>query len=186
MEREEGPPLKLRKHGPLNNRWTCVPANDDAIAEYALTFYPRDSTGLLLQRSGQYNKRHVELHWGPADTGKTISVLNKYRNATMCDLEFFNHTYTPFYTQFDWYDGAPVVLLDNFSGEIPIETLIQLLDGYPMRIPIQCGYMTWNPETVVITSEYHYTGWYHLPMSDPRIESLGRRFCESNKYVVSP
>lgn len=61
---------------------------------------------------------------------------------------------------FDGYLGQECILLDDFYGWYKYHTLLQLLDGYPMLLPIKGGFTHKNWSKVYITSNQHPDLWY--------------------------
>jgi len=76
---------------------------------------------------------------------------------------------------FDGYDGQNEILMDDFYGSwMRYHTLLQLLDGYRMLLPIKGGFVNKNWHTVVITSNRSVEQWY----GRPEISALTRRITE--------
>lgn len=61
---------------------------------------------------------------------------------------------------FDGYHGQEVIIIDNFTGWIPIKQLLQLLDEKTWYIPTSCGIIAPNYKYVFITSRYSWDKWY--------------------------
>lgn len=62
---------------------------------------------------------------------------------------------------FDGYIGQDTVLFDDFDGSWFKRTyLLQLLDRYPMQVPIKGGFVNWKPRTIFITSNDPISCWY--------------------------
>lgn len=54
---------------------------------------------------------------------------------------------------FDGYAGERCVVLDDYRGECKSESfLLRLLDIYPLQVPIKGGFVPFNPDLIVITS----------------------------------
>lgn len=75
------------------------------------------------------------------------------------------------WTDRQWYNGYEyhkVALLDDLrSGDMKYTTLLQILDRYPIRVPIKGDYRHWCPETVIITSDRSPLSFEHGD-EDPR------------------
>ncbi len=116
----------------------------------------------------------VELHVGPTGTGKT-----RY-----CKDSFPLHWQLPLRQGttlwFDGYDGHKVALIDDFKGEMPLSSLLQLLDMYVIAVPIKHGHTWWKPELVIITSNYPVKEWYNYTNRQESYDALNRRI---NKVV---
>lgn len=83
---------------------------------------------------------------------------------------------------FDGYEQEDTLLLDEFYSQIKFNFLLQLLDGYPLRLPIKGGHVSAAWSTVYITSQYHPQHWYpkisyqlkdHLMRRLTHIECIG-------------
>lgn len=70
----------------------------------------------------------------------------------------------------DGYAGQEAVLLDEFTGNMPLRRFLSLLDRYPQRVPIKGGFVLWNPKWIYITSNLPPIAWYEwiLYKSDGR------------------
>lgn len=95
----------------------------------------------------------VRVLYGRTGTGKTRSVFSSYRGR-LFKLDPANNVW------WDGYDGEEVLLIDDFYGWIKYGTLLNYLDGYPMRLDVK-GSFTWAMWTkVFITSNKHPREWY--------------------------
>lgn len=84
---------------------------------------------------------------------------------------------------FDHYDGESTLLLDDFYGWIPYSQLLNLLDGYPVRLDVK-GNHTWaNWTTVIITSNEPPEEWYRKAFPNGCPPALARRITRA--YAVS-
>lgn len=111
-------------------------------------FYCRYHRGLeKLQNKGP-SWRDVEVYilWGPTGCGKTREVMSK-DNVYKID---------PPYQWWDGYSGEDILLIDDYkSGYIKRGQLLNLLDGYRLRLETK-GSHTWALwSKVYITSNYN-------------------------------
>lgn len=53
---------------------------------------------------------------------------------------------------FDGYAGEEVVIFDDFCGKFDRHEMLQLLDPYPLRLPVKGGYVSICVNTVIFTS----------------------------------
>lgn len=107
----------------------------------------------------------VVVYWGRTGTGKTRSVVD---NAT----DLWIH---PGGDWFDGYDNHKQVLFDEFSGSsFKLQYLLQLLDRYPMRVPIKGDFVSWCPEEIYITSNIDPESWYNQATFE-HVRALFRR-----------
>lgn len=120
------------------------------------------------------SERQVILLVGSPGTGKTRYVKDNHPD----------HWSTPLQKEmwFDGYDGHEVALLDDFTGQMPLTLLLQLLDRYVVQVPVKGGFTWWTPKIVYVTSNYPIDEWYTF---DNRLESLTalrRRFTEIKNF----
>lgn len=97
-------------------------------------------------------KTNVIVRWGEPGSGKTKWVYDNF------DID---QIYVkPPGDWYDGYDGQPVVLIDDFYGDLKYTELLRLLDRYPMTVPVKGGFVNWAPRTIVITSNAPPEEWY--------------------------
>nr|QKV51319.1 putative replication associated protein [Crucivirus sp.] len=90
---------------------------------------------------------------GETDLGKTRFVFDNHPPEDIFRIESE-------WLWFDGYDGHPVALLDEFHHQWKITKILQVLDRYPLRVPIKGGFVDWRPNTIYITSNTHPDEWY--------------------------
>lgn len=88
-----------------------------------------------LERFEKYKKimRNVNVTYlfGATGTGKSRSIFEKYG----ADEIFRITDYSRPAALFDGYNGQDVVVFEEFSGQLPIETMLNYLDIYPLELP---------------------------------------------------
>lgn len=125
-----------------------------------------------LKSAGRDHKTEVHVLFGEAGTGKTRFVMD-------------NHPRTDVYVKpngawFDGYAGEPVVLMDEFRGDVCFSVLKQALDRYPCRVPVKGAMVNWAPKVVYLCSNSPPHAWYDDKKE--ALEPLFRRFT-SVKYM---
>lgn len=150
-----------------------------------------------LFKSGEAQKK-VRFYYGPTRSGKTWRV---HENVNMDDLyELQLGTGSSKSVWFDGYDGQSILLIDDFTGNIPVQVFLRLTDIYPMQVQVKGG-STWvNFKEVYITSNLSpatvYTeevaGIYEAvqarlssPVDNPQIDSQSIRF-KKNQWCLNP
>lgn len=100
----------------------------------------------------EFRKLTNTVIYGTPGSGKTKYVYDV--EADIFKLDAANNVW------FDGYDGEKVLLIDDFYGWIKYGMLLNILDGYPLRLEIK-GSFTWARWTkVYITSNVHPGDWY--------------------------
>lgn len=94
----------------------------------------------------------THVYWGKTGTGKTRFVMDQ-----VMDQPFWS---PGDYKWFDGYQSQPIVIIDDYRGEYPLQLLLKLLDRYPMQVPVKGGFVKWCPKKVYITSNIHPNDWY--------------------------
>lgn len=88
--------------------------------------HARDTT---LHDQGNIRKIQVEYYFGDPGVGKTQWAWN--------NTHHFTDTYrvTEYSNPFDEYRGQKTLILDEFTGDISLSTMLNLLDVYPCVLP---------------------------------------------------
>lgn len=108
----------------------------------------------------------VHIMWGKTGTGKTRTAAEY--GAVMCDYD----------SRYPWghYRGEDVVCLDEFTGQIPLSTLLKWTDGYQITVQIPyLGNRPFIPTMVFICSNLNPIDWY--PHANPEQREALRRRC---------
>ena len=122
----------------------------------------------------------VIVNWGAAGTGKTRSIYAKFGDGDLlvpiCELYRVPASSDGRSTWFDGYFGQSCVLFDDFDGRTPpIAMMLQILDRYPVTLPVKGAFTAWNPKTIYITSNLNpETEWYTEAHPDQRAGILRR------------
>jgi hypothetical protein len=76
----------------------------------------------------QFRNLTVTYVYGKTGVGKTSTIMKHYG---------FNKVYrvTDYKHPFDTYQGQEIIIFDEFHSQIKIESMLNLLDGYPLRLP---------------------------------------------------
>ena len=73
-------------------------------------------------------------------------------------------------TWFDGYDAQEVLIIDEFSSQIPLDYLKKLLDSTPMRVETKGSTRKANWRYVIVTSQHNpdnwYKGWREIEIED--------------------
>lgn len=116
----------------------------------------------------------VSLYYGPPGCGKTKSFYDvetaedSWVSPPGCAMSWF-----------DGYIGQSAILLDDFDGKaskVPLSTLLQVLDRYPIRVPVKGGFTWFVPKRVYVTTNIHPSEWYDWSGRLAQFKALQRRF----------
>lgn len=109
----------------------------------------------------------VTLLFGAPDSGKSHMVWDREPQLVQFgkDLQWFDN-----------YAGEEAVLFDEFAGEGTLKFLLQLLDRYPLQLPIKGSHVTCQFKRIYITSNYHPRDWYDWTNREQQYPALVRRF----------
>lgn len=115
-----------------------------SFAEYAKLKRAADQRR---ENNGLRTDLRVIVLTGEAGTGKTRYVYWKHPDVfrvPSANIQWF-----------DGYEGQEAVLFDDLRGEAigdRASYLLQLLDIYPMQVPVKGGFVNWTPKFIYITS----------------------------------
>lgn len=121
-------------------------------------------------RPESWGKIAVHLHLGLPGTGKTSSsrILGS-KSYWECPLKGSKQLW------FDGYDGQYNVLMDEFSGQLPLTELLRLLQPGPLQVPTKGGHTWWNPKRIFMTTNVHPRDWYDYTTRPEHYLALCRR-----------
>jgi len=126
------------------------------------------------QPTYEYKKKKVVWYWGPTDTLKTKTALAK------CDpLDRYMTSSCEWMN--GYYGESYVVFNDLRAKNFPYVDLLNLLDGYEIKLEIKGSFTIWKPEKIWITSPWHPEDAYYMTAAmEGGIEQLMRRItkCE--------
>lgn len=99
----------------------------------------------------EYLPREVVVHYGPTGAGKTRLALasDDLWMKPACDSNWY-----------DGYVGQETAVIDEFTGQMSLHTLLRLLDCYKFFVPVKGGFTQWSPRVVIITTNFHPRQWY--------------------------
>lgn len=128
-----------------------------------------------VHRNGFY-KKDIILLWGESGTGKTREAAE--RGAVFCQYA----------SRYHWghYTGEPVVCFDEFAGQVPIEEVLTLCDGYKATVQIPyLGNKPWIPHTVYFCSNIPYVEWWEKARPE-QLKAFWRRVSKCVHFYHTP
>ena len=108
----------------------------------------------------------VYVLWGAPGLGKTTLAYtydsDLYR---LCLPSRGSHIW------WDGYTGQDCVLLDDFYGQVPITMMLNILDGWPLRLSTKGSFTYADYTKVIVTSNVSPDEWYNcfLPTGERKI-----------------
>tara|TARA_B110001452_G_C15224080_1_gene424293 strand:- start:629 stop:1528 length:900 start_codon:yes stop_codon:yes gene_type:complete len=121
------------------------------------------------RRRKEFTAPQVHVRWGPTGTNKTRFA---FESSDLDDL----HMQEPHMGEwFDGFRGQRTVIINEFRGNWKFGMLLTLLDGYPTRVQVKGGSVSWSPTTIYITSPTHPSEWYPSLTGTDRYDQLERR-----------
>lgn len=105
------------------------------------------------QVSKQFRNLTVTYVSGKTGVGKTSTIMKHYG---------FENVYrvTDYKNPFDTYQGQEVIIFDEYHSQFRIEFLLNLLDGYPLKLPARYNDKIAKYKTVYIISNEPITKQY--------------------------
>jgi len=141
------------------------------IARYP-KFY---ATLTMLHRPERRSDLTVTLLIGETGLGKTRMVVERFKG----DDGFFQCPVSNGTVWFDGYDGHTKVLIDDFAGaasHVQLSFVLQLLDRYPVQMPVKGSHCWWMPNEVFVTTNILPRYWYKWENRGGQYKALARRF----------
>ncbi len=149
-----------------------------------LARYPKFYATLTeLNRPRRSSDLTVTLLYGETGTGKTRHVVDRFGD----NPEFWRTPINNGTPWFDGYDGHTIVLFDDFAGaanHFTLNSLLQLLDRYPIQVPTKGSHTWWMPNEVFITTNILPKDWYKWENRGEQYKALARRISKVLVYFV--
>ena len=139
---------------------------DDHFGDYIRYHRGFEAYRELIQKekAREYRRVEVVVLWGETGTGKTRTAMEeanyKIEGAKMA--------------WWDGYEGEKIILIDEYDSQISITELLNILDGYQLRLPIKGGFTYARWTKVYITSNIEPHEW-HPKAKEAHREALMRR-----------
>ena len=200
--------LETRVHGP----WTCGQARPSENANKSYLFvqavkkgstdaelcdsFPgmvcnsfaniqriRQAYGVPQAEPERTTPLEVFLFWGPSGCGKSEFARQQAR------LGGYLPYVLPIGKDF-WLTpamcGKKYVIIEDFKSNLGLKDLLNLLDKYPVEVPIKGGFAWWMPDIVVITTNRSPHDWYNYNDRDDEKTAVFRRITGAYKFDRNP
>lgn len=126
----------------------------------------------------EWRELDVEVVYGETGVGKTRSCVEE---CTKNNVPYFKIEGD----QLDWFDGyndEKVLIIDEYDSQIKLTRLLNILDGYRLRLPIKGSFSWANWTKVYITSNISPNDW-HQNAKDVHKKALMRRITKVTHKV---
>ncbi len=121
--------------------------------------------------SREFRKVEVIVHAGDSGTGKTRTAMESHAAENIFKVEGSEMHW------FDGYQGEDILIIDDYSNDIKITRLLNLLDGYKLRLPIK-GSFTYARWTKVYITTNLTREELHPLAKNAHIKALNRRITQ--------
>jgi hypothetical protein len=109
------------------------------------------------RRMDLYGSDDVEVYvlYGEPGLGKSYSVRNLYPDVYVVPIQNKGSFYLT-----ERGNLAPVVLIEDFDGNMPLKDFNQRLDPYPIEVQVKYSWVWWCPQIIFLTSNTPPGAWY--------------------------
>lgn len=101
-------------------------------------------------------KTQVSIYWGPPGTGKSSLAAAEARDPYWLPPPRSSSSAV----WWEGYNGQGDVIIDDFYGSMPYQTLLRIMDRYPMKVETKHGSFEFSARRLWITSNQHPLQWY--------------------------
>ncbi len=130
------------------------------------------------ERTRKFRKLNIELVCGPTGTNKTRKAVENNENAFK--IEGLNLKW------FDGYNMEKTLIIDEYNNDVPITKMLNLLDGYQLRLEIKGSFTYANWTKVIITTNLRPSE-IHAQAKQEHVNALYRRINKiTNLYETVP
>lgn len=116
------------------------------------------------EKANEWRNVEVIVLAGNTGTGKTRKAMEEA-------------TYKINGSELQWWDGYAgddVICIDEYDTDVPISKMLNILDGYKLRLPVKGGFTYARWTKVYITSNVPFSDW-HIHAKPEHRKALARR-----------
>jgi len=123
-----------------------------------------------------WRKVDVELKYGVTGSGKTRDAMN-----TLYKEDTYKIQGHDIGTWWDGYEGQKMLVIDEYNNDVIITRLLQLLDGYQVRLPVKGSFVYAKWTNVIITTNLNLDE-IHSQAKPQHKDALDRRINTYTHY----
>lgn len=125
------------------------------------------------KKCAEFRKVKVEYLHGETGTGKTRHAMKKAKFKICAnDLKWW-----------DGYNGEKCIVIDDYDNDVNITKMLNILDGYQLRLPIKGGFTYANWNKVYITSNLD-PDELHIHAKKKHRDALFRRITKVCRFAT--
>lgn len=129
-------------------------STDEEIADFDFSAWVKYHRAFSIYRGMKQAKRNHEVNvivlMGPTGTGKSHWAAKEYPDAYWKQKSNW----------WDNYVAQKTIILDEFYGWLPFDTLLRICDKYPMQVEQKGGQTELVAENIIITTNQKPKQWY--------------------------
>lgn len=129
---------------------TAIENIADEYFEIWIRYHRAFDRYLLMKSKPRNSPTEVIVLCGPSGTGKSKWAMDQDQSAYWKQRSNW----------WDGYLGQTTVVLDEFYGWLPYDTLLRLCDRYPLYVETKGGQTNFSASKIIITSNKHPREWY--------------------------
>lgn len=117
----------------------------------------------MLTAKPRHHEMEILVFQGPTGTGKSKYCMDNYPGAYWKQRGNW----------WDNYSGEETVIIDEFYGWLPYDTLLRLCDRYPLLVEVKGGQTQFTSKRIIITSNAVPNAWYkdvYFPAFERRVK----------------
>lgn len=152
---------------------------DKMPSEYMRYYKAVDHCRAIKAKTSPGLRKHlkVSLYWGEPGTGKTRRAYDEDPELYSIPISQKGSVW------FDNYTGQKTLLLDDFSGQMPLDQLNRILDIYPIQVPVKGSHVFLHCDRIIVTSNINFKDWYNYENRMGKFRCLERRFHEIIQFT---
>lgn len=138
------------------------------------------AANVIKSRTSKFRHVEVEVILGDTGLGKTRGAVESCGDTPYFMIHGDNMKW------WNGYDDEKILIIDEYSNDVPITTLLSLLDGYQKRLEVKGGFTYANWEKVIITTNLKRHE-LHGNAKPAHIAALNRRITKwTDLWELSP